>query len=120
MADMPEFLTNIRRGSPPPADVLAEVTRRYEAIGGSPLMRITREQAAALEARLGVAVAVAGRLFRPYPFEVLERLAVAGARRIVSLPLAPQSVHVYHAAVREAAARLAGVEIVDVPMYGLE
>ena len=47
--DLPEFLTNIRRGHAPPPDLLAEVRRRYEAIGGrSPLNRINAELAEAL------------------------------------------------------------------------
>ena len=65
-------------------------------------------------------VAWCARLWRPYPDEVLARLAAGGAERVVSLPLAPQSVHVYHAAVREAANALPGVTLVEVPAYGLE
>ena len=39
--DLPAFLTNIRRGHAPSAELLHEVTRRYEAIGGkSPLLDI--------------------------------------------------------------------------------
>jgi ferrochelatase len=120
LADMPAFLAKIRRGHPAPQAIVDEVSRRYARIGGSPLSRITEEQAKALEARLGVPVAWCARLWRPYPDEVLARLAAAGAERVVSLPLAPQSVHVYHASVREAAKALPGVELALVPAYGLE
>lgn len=117
---MPAFLAKIRRGRPAPPELLHEVVRRYEAIGGSPLLEISRAQAAALEERLKVPVRVAGRLWGPYPSEVLEELVRTGAKRIVSLPLAPQSVHVYHASVREAAAAFPAIEILETPSYGLE
>ncbi len=118
--DLPAFLRNIRRGHPAPPDVVDEVTRRYRAVGGSPLMRISAEQARGLEARLdGVRVWLAGRLWPPSPADVLLEMKDAGVERVVSLPLAPQSVHVYHADVRAAAGPL-GLEVACVPSYGLE
>ncbi len=120
LSDMPAFLAKIRRGRPAPPELLHEVVRRYEAIGGSPLLEISRAQAAALEERLRIPVRVAGRLWEPYPNEALQELSRAGAKRVVSLPLAPQSVHVYHASVREAAAAFPDIEIVEAPSYGLE
>lgn len=120
--DLPEFLANIRRGHPPPAALLAEVRRRYEAIGGrSPLLDITREAASKLEARLGVPVRIAMRLFRPFPGDVLSELVAQGIRRVVVLPLAQHSAHVYGEAVREAAEK-AGLplEIACVPNWGRE
>jgi len=119
-ADLPAFLSNIRRGRPTPAALIDEVRRRFEAIGGSPLMRTTRAQAAALAERTGLRVAVAGRLWHPYPRDVLAELAADGVHQIVSLPLAPQSVHVYHAAVREAAAAIGGLEVIEAPAWGNE
>jgi ferrochelatase len=120
LGDLPAFLSNIRHGHPAPKEVVDEVVRRYGAVGGSPLMRISREQAAALEARLdNVPVKVAGRLWPPTPADVLRELKDAGIERVISLPLAPQSVHVYHASVRAAAAPL-GLEVACVPSYGLE
>jgi ferrochelatase len=118
--DIPAFVTNIRRGRPAPQEVVDEVRRRFERIGGSPLMRITAAQGEALAARLGLPVAIAGRLFHPYPGEALAPLYEAGVRRVISLPLAPQSVHVYHAAVREAAAGFAGLELRCAPPWGME
>jgi protoporphyrin/coproporphyrin ferrochelatase len=117
--DLAAFVRNIRHGRPAPDEVVAEVKRRFEAIGGSPLMRITEAQAAALEARLGVPVRAAARLWHPYPAEVLRPLLAAGVRRIVSLPLAPQSVHVYHAAVEKELAG-SGVDLVKAPAWGTE
>ncbi|MGK4006671.1 ferrochelatase [Sorangium sp. So ce1036] len=118
--DLPAFVANIRRGRPAPPEVLEEVRRRFQAIGGSPLLRITQAQADALAARLGLPVAIAGRLWHPYPEEVLASLHGRGVRRVVSLPLAPQSVDVYHAVVREAAAKQGEMEVRCVPAWGLE
>lgn len=102
--DLPEFLSNIRRGHPPPAALVAEVRRRYEAIGGkSPLLDITRKAAQLLESRLGVPVRVAMRLFRPYPSDVLSELVKEGIERVIVLPLAQHSAHVYGEAVMQAA-----------------
>ncbi len=120
-ADLPAFITNIRRGRPAPPEVLAEVARRFDRIGGSPLLRITADQAAGLEARLGLPVRVAGRLWAPYAAEVVADLARAGVTRLLSLPLAPQSVDVYHAVVREAvAAHGAGMQLVCAEAWGEE
>jgi ferrochelatase len=109
--DLPEFLTNIRRGQAPPPDLVAEVRRRYEAIGGrSPLNAINRELADQLGRRLGVFVRFANRLFHPYPKEVLGDLARSGVRRIVVVPLAQHSASVYGEAVKEAAKEVAGID----------
>src|SRR5262249_54414396 len=102
--EVPAFLAAIRRGRPTPPAVIEEVKRRLVAIGGSPLMRITEQQADALSKRLGLPAFVAARHWHPYPSEVLPRIARGGIRTLVSLPLAPQYVDVYHALVRESAA----------------
>lgn len=120
IADIPAFLANIRRGRPASPEIVQEVTRRFERIQGSPLMRITRAQADALAARLNLPVAAAGRLWKPYPKDVIADLYAQGIRTLVSLPLAPQSVHIYHASVREAAAAYADLELREVPPWGLE
>src|SRR5688572_1579355 len=83
-------------------------------------MRITEAHAEALAERLGERVAVAGRLWGPYPSEVIRDLVQEGVTTIVSLPLAPQSVDVYHAVVREAAAAHPSVTLRCVPAWGLE
>lgn len=105
--ELPEFLTKIRRGHAPPPALLAEVRRRYEAIGGrSPLNDVTREVARRLEARLGVPVRVAMRLSRPEPRDALAALAAEGVERVAVVPLAQHSAHVYGAAVEQAARAL--------------
>lgn len=119
-SDLPAFLSNIRRGRPTPAAIVEEVRRRLDHIGGSPLMRITAAQASALEERLGLPVRIAGRLWGPYPREVIDALVEEGTTRLISLPLAPQSVEIYHAQVREAAAAHPGLELRCAPAWGLE
>lgn len=120
--DLPEFLANIRRGHPPPAALVAEVRRRYEAIGGkSPLLDITRKAASLLEGRLGLLVRVAMRLFRPYPGAVLGELAKDGIERVIVLPLAQHSAHVYGEAVKDAAKEAGlSLKIDSVPNWGRE
>ncbi len=118
--EIPAFLNNIRRGRPTPPELVAEVTHRFEVIGGSPLMTITEAQARALEARIGIPVVVSARLWHPYPNEVLPALVEKGVRTVVSLPLAPQSVEVYHGSIREAAANHPELSVRYVPTWGLE
>jgi ferrochelatase len=98
LEDLPAFLTNIRRGQPPPDAMVAELRHRYEAIGGSPLNAINRRLASKLERALGVPVRVANRLWTPYPKDVLAELE---ADFLVALPLAQHSAHVYAQAVVE-------------------
>jgi protoporphyrin/coproporphyrin ferrochelatase len=103
--DLPPFLTAIRRGHPAPPALVAEVRRRYEAIGGkSPLTGISRDVATKLEARVGVPVRLAMRLWKPYPKDVLADLRREGVERVVVVPLAQHSAHVYAEAVETAAA----------------
>ena len=73
------------------------VRDNYRRIGGgSPQLRITREQAQALEDRLNFATAdtryrvfIAMRYSRPSADDALEAIAAAGIRRIVTLTLFP-------------------------------
>jgi len=117
--DLAAFLRKIRHGRPAGAELVAEVRRRYEDIGGSPLMRISHAQAAALAERLGVPARAAGRLWDPYPAAVLQEMAQDGVKTVISLPLAPQSVHIYHRGVEDAAQAL-GLRVVPAPAWGLE
>jgi ferrochelatase len=50
--DVPQYMANVRGGRPAEPELVEEFKRRYALIGGSPLVRITREQAAALEREL--------------------------------------------------------------------
>jgi ferrochelatase len=91
--EMPEYLTLVRGGRPPSAELIDEMRHNYEAIGGrSPLTELTMAQAAALRARLGpsVPVAVGMRNWRPFIKDALADLAAAPVTRIIGIPLAPQ------------------------------
>jgi ferrochelatase len=108
LEDLPPFLAAIRRGHPAPPALVAEVRRRYEAIGGqSPLNAICWDVAKKLEARLALPVRLAMRLWKPYPKEVLARLIEEGVERVAVVPLAQHSAHVYAEAVEAAARDLA-------------
>jgi ferrochelatase len=116
--ELPEFLANIRRGHPPPPELLAEVRRRYEAIGGvSPLNAINRSLAAKLEAKLGVPVRMGNRLAKPYARDVLAE--IADATRVAVIPLAQHSAYVYADYVKSFAAEIAPrAELVYAPNWG--
>ncbi len=93
--DMPRYLTAVRGGRPPSPEVVAEFRRRYEVIGGSPLIAITQAQAVAVEKRLrsdGLdARAVAGMRFsEPTIAAGLAALAAAGCGEVVGIIMSPQ------------------------------
>jgi ferrochelatase len=103
--DLAPFISKIRRGHPAPAEVVAEVRRRYEAIGGqSPLLAASRELAEKVEAKLGVRTVIAMRLWHPFPDEVVPALAEAGTTHIAVVPLAQFSAQIYGDVISKAAA----------------
>ena len=105
--ELPGFLANIRHGHAAPPELIQEVRRRYEAIGGkSPLNDISRRLARKVEEIIGLPVRMAMRLAPPRSAEVLGALADAGVDRIAVVPLAQHSAHVYRVAVGMAAATL--------------
>jgi ferrochelatase len=105
--ELPEFLKVIRRGRPAPDELLREVRRRYEAIGGrSPLTEITAEQARKTAALLGALPYVGMRLSNPPIRAAIERLVADGVERVLSLPAAPFSTAIYHEPVERLLAEL--------------
>jgi ferrochelatase len=80
--------------------LVEELTRRYSVIGGSPLLRVTEEQARALESRTGLPVLLGMRLWEPSVEDAFRDAARRGIARLVLVPLAPFSVEVYAAAAR--------------------
>jgi ferrochelatase len=115
--DLEAFVTNVRRGHPPPADLVAELRRRYDAVGGSPLNAINAAVARKLGARLSVRVASANRLWKPYVRDVVAALAAEGATRVALVPLAQHSAAVY-AADAKPAAEAAGVALACATNWG--
>jgi protoporphyrin/coproporphyrin ferrochelatase len=90
------FYTDIRRGSPPPPELLEELLGRYRAIGGgSPLSRIVERQRAALQAELArrgrpTPVYAGMRHIEPRIGRLVERMAEDGIKRFAAIALAPQ------------------------------
>jgi ferrochelatase len=109
--DLPPFLVNIRRGRPAPPALVTEIRRRYDAIGGSPLLRISRELAQAVERAAGVRVHLAMRFWHPFAKDVLRETGGSPALRVV--PLAPYSGPIYAAEMRALAdtARAEGLAV---------
>jgi ferrochelatase len=91
--EMPEYLTLVRGGRPPSAELVHEMRENYGAIGGkSPLTEITEAQAAALRAALGpdVPVAVGMRNWKPFIKDAVAQLEAAGVTKTIGIPMAPQ------------------------------
>jgi len=91
--DLPAFLKNVRRGHEAPAELVSELRKRYEAIGGSPLDAINERVAAKLAQVLCVPVRRASRLWKPYVKDVVAELGEV--ERFAIIPLAQHSAHVY-------------------------
>lgn len=101
LEEVEPFLLDVRGGRPTPPELVEEVRERYRAIGGgSPILARTREQAAALEARLNRLgepdgggpwrVFVGMRHWHPYIRQAVGEIAAGGFERLVALCLAPQ------------------------------
>lgn len=93
--DLADYLAAVRGGRPAPGEVVTEFHRRYELIGGSPLIPITRRQAAAVQTRLrdrGVAaVATVGMRFSaPSIADGVRELAEAGCSTVSAIIMSPQ------------------------------
>jgi ferrochelatase len=100
---MGDFLRDVFRGRPVPETTVREFQDRYRRFGGrSPLLEISRRQAAALESSLGLPVRVGMRHWHPYIADVVKEMD----EPIVGLALAPQhsrySVGEYQQALRSA------------------
>ena len=110
--DVEAYYTHIRRGQPPPPELLEELTERYQAIGGrSPLFEITEAQCRGIETRVPRATVYLGQKHAaPFIEDAVAGLVEDGVERAVSLVLAPHfssmSVGAYNARVAEAAANL--------------
>ena len=95
--DIPTYLKNVRGGRPADDALITEFQRRYRLIGGSPLLRITREQAAALQEELNRQHAdgpefhvVAGMRFAPPFIADVVPEAAAGAQQLIGVIMSPQ------------------------------
>jgi protoporphyrin/coproporphyrin ferrochelatase len=95
--DIPAYIKNIYRGREPSEEVLTEFRRRYALIGGSPLIRITNEQAAALQEDLNrestdgttYHVSAGMRFSPPFIADIVPEVA-SGVDTLVGLIMSPQ------------------------------
>jgi ferrochelatase len=88
--DIRAYLSRVRGGREPNPELVDEFTRRYRVIGGSPLIEITRAQAAALGESLGWPVEVGMRFSEPSIVAGLSALAERGVRGVAAIILSPQ------------------------------
>jgi ferrochelatase len=110
--DVEAFYTDVRRGRPPTPEQLADLQRRYQAIGGvSPLAERTRAQVAGLQRALdrlhpgGYRCALGAKHSSPRIEDALDELAGSGVKRVIGLVLAP---HYSVLSIGEYGARLGG------------
>jgi ferrochelatase len=102
--DVEPFLLDVRGGRPTPPELVEEIRARYAALGGrSPLLEISRAQAAGLERRLNhetphdsesdpgarFRTFVGMRHWAPYIHDTVTEIADAGYTELVALCLAP-------------------------------
>ena len=124
------YYTDIRRGRPPTDEALADLTRRYEAIGGvSPLARLTEAQRDAIQIALDTLVperydvVVGLKHADPKVEAAVDEAAARGCSKIVGAVLAPHysaySIGQYLGRAREAAERH-GIEVVGVESWATE
>lgn len=90
--DVGAYMTRVRGGREPDAELVTEFRRRYAAIDMSPLIEITRAQARALEDLLGSDFCVTGgmRFSEPTINSTVSELVAHGAHRLVGVILSPQ------------------------------
>ena len=94
--DIPAYLLDVREGRAPSEELVAEMTHRYAAIGGrSPILELTRAQAAGIERALNddrarasglrYRVYVGMRHWHPYIREVVPEMLADGVEQIVAV-----------------------------------
>ena len=90
---MEAYLTRVRGGRRPSAELLKEMIGNYTAIGGrSPLTERTHAQARAVEAKLGepFRVFVGMRNWHPFIEDAAKEIVDQGAEKCIGMPMAPQ------------------------------
>ena len=99
--DTEAYLLDIRGGRPTSKELVEEIKERYAEIGGrSPLLEITRQQAAALEAEMNRQHGASGVAFRSYVGmrhwdprikEAVAQMAKDGITQAIAMVMAPHS-----------------------------
>ena len=125
-----QYYTDIRRGRAPTPELLAELTARYDAIGGlSPLKQLTEAQQSGLQRALDFlepdrySVFLGLKHATPFIEESVAEIAAQGFTRIVGVVLAPHfssySIGQYLGRTREAA-EPRGIEVTGVESWAVE
>ena len=96
LEEVPHYLKNVYGGKDPDPENVKEFQRRYHVIGGSPLVKITEQQAAALEKELNkrktgpvFRVAAGMRFSHPFIEEAIATIA-KDADAVVGIIMSPQ------------------------------
>jgi len=123
-ADVEAYYTHVRRGRPPTPEQLADLQRRYDAIGGtSPLLERTQAQVrgieAALVARGSFTVELGMKHAAPFIEDAVSGLASQGITQMVGVVLAPHYSRLSIGEYEERARAAAGdrVEFAMVPSW---
>src|SRR5579872_3703708 len=94
--EVPKYLKNVYGGKDAPIDTIVEFQRRYEVIGGSPLIEITQNQAKALEKELNreskgtiFKVDAGMRFSHPFIDEVVQNIG-KDADMVIGIIMSPQ------------------------------
>jgi ferrochelatase len=90
-ADIPEFMRHVTGGHPVSEQVMREVSHRYALIGKSPLAEITRQQAEALQEKVGLPVYVGMRNWKPFIADTVRQIVSDGISQVIAICLAPQN-----------------------------
>lgn len=88
--DIRTYLARVRGGREPDPELVDEFTRRYQVIGGSPLIEITRGLAATLADSLGWPAETGMRFSEPSIRAGLAALGDAGVADVAGIILSPQ------------------------------
>lgn len=94
--DIASYLGHIMKGRPPSQEIIEEVRERYRLVGGkSPLLKICRQQADALEVLLNkeadsFQVTIGMRHWHPFINDTVKEIVADGTDLLVAISLAPQ------------------------------
>lgn len=92
LAEVEPYLLDVRGGRPTSPALVEEIRERYARIGGrSPILELTKAQAAGVAAALGgdYRVYVGMRHWHPYIAAAVEDVVAAGHRRVIGVVMAP-------------------------------
>ena len=96
LEEVPAYLKNVYSGKDPSPETIKEFQRRYKLIGGSPLIKITKQQAKALEKELNkhhaeqtFVVAAGMRFSKPFIRDIVAKLA-KNVTHVVGIIMSPQ------------------------------